>query len=403
MTDIVMPRLSDSMEEGLILRWLIEDGHPVEVGDELLEIETDKATMTWEAETSGVLSIVTPAGETAPVGEVIARLVGPEEAPGDPTASTRQTPVEEPATAETPLDPTPLAAPIAAVSSNGGRSDQPLVTPVARRLAAQRGVTLSSVHGTGPGGRITKADVLGAAGEPPASIPEPSSPARAEELTRTQRQIARRMAEAKATIPHFQVQTEVVMDAPLALRAEIKHTVADGELIPSINDLIVRASALALRAHSRANGSYREDRFELHDRVGVGVAVATEDALIVPTVLDADSKSLMEIAVETRRLADRVRSGEITPSELSGATFTVSNLGMYGVTAITPVVNPPQAAILGVGAIRQVLARDDDQIVDRSVLTLTLSCDHRILYGADAAQFLGRIKRLLEQPLTLLL
>jgi pyruvate dehydrogenase E2 component (dihydrolipoamide acetyltransferase) len=256
--------------------------------------------------------------------------------------------------------------------------------------------------------------VLGAAGAEPAPLPErveappalppPAAPASAtHELTRTQRLIARRMAEAKATIPHFQVQTEVNMDRAVALRAEIKELEPD--TAPSINDLIVRAAALALTRHPHANGSYVDERFELHERVKVGVAVATDDALIVPTIFDADAKSPTQIATEARRAAERVRSGEITPPELSGATFTVSNLGMFGMTAITPVINPPQAAILGVGAIRQTLARDTetDQIVDRALLTLTLSCDHRILYGADAARFLAQIKDLLETPLKLLL
>jgi pyruvate dehydrogenase E2 component (dihydrolipoamide acetyltransferase) len=194
------------------------------------------------------------------------------------------------------------------------------------------------------------------------------------------------------------------MDAALALRAELKTLAAEqvNLTVPSVNDLIVKASALALREHSHANGSYRDGSFELHDRVNVGVAVAAEGALVVPTVFDADTKSVGEIAREVRRLAERVRSNSITPPELSGATFTVSNLGMYGMTAITPVINPPQAAILGVGAARPVLARDGSgEIVERSLLTLTLSCDHRILYGADAARFLADIKALLEAPLRL--
>jgi pyruvate dehydrogenase E2 component (dihydrolipoamide acetyltransferase) len=213
------------------------------------------------------------------------------------------------------------------------------------------------------------------------------------------------MAEAKATIPHFQVQTEVVMDGAIAMRAELKALaeVDDAEIAPSVNDLIVKACALALRRHPHANGSYKEGRFELHERVNVGVAVAADGALVVPTVFDADIKSLGQIATETRRLAERVRSGQISPPELSGATFTVSNLGMYGMTAITPVINPPQAAILGVGSTRATLARDGEQIVDRSLLTLTLSCDHRILYGADAARFLAGVRALLEAPLRLCL
>ena len=211
------------------------------------------------------------------------------------------------------------------------------------------------------------------------------------------------MSDAKSTIPHFQVQTEVVMDRAVALRSELKELAAEGEPAPSVNDLIVKACAAALRLHPQANGSYAGDTFTLHDHVNVGVAVASEGALVVPTVFDADTKSVGQIARETRALAGRVRSGEITPAELEGGTFTVSNLGMYGMTAITPVINPPQAAILGAGAIREVLARQDGEITDRSLLTLTLSCDHRILYGADASLFLAEIKALLESPLRLTL
>jgi pyruvate dehydrogenase E2 component (dihydrolipoamide acetyltransferase) len=406
MTDIRMPKLSDSMEEGLVLQWLIEDGRSVKVGDELVEIETDKATMTYESEAEGVLSVVVPAGTTVPVGEVIARVGATVE-----RTEVVQAPVTNGAPPEDPPVRSPVAptrSPVAVSDTNGAQ----LATPVARRLAATHGIELVAVQGTGPRGRITKADVLSAAGvhaaaaaaPPPASPPSASPPpVAAPGLTRTQQLIARRMAESKATVPHFQVQCEVAMDRALALRDEIK--LLDNEPIPSINDLIVRASALALRNHPRANGSYKGDRFELHEQVNIGIAVATDGALIVPTVFDADRKRPHEIAAETRLLAERVRNQTVTPPELSGATFTVSNLGMYGMTAIMPVINTPQAAILGVGAIRDTLARDPvtQDIVDRKLLTLTLSCDHRILYGADAARFLAEIKALLETPIRLLI
>jgi pyruvate dehydrogenase E2 component (dihydrolipoamide acetyltransferase) len=397
-TEIAMPQLSDSMEQGLVLQWLIEDGAEVQVGDELLEIETDKATMTYISEVAGTLSIIVAEGTTVAVGEPIARVGGAE-----------------------PRAPVEVAADGAerSAAANGGSVGEPAAaTPVARRLAAVHGITLSTVRGTGPRGRITKADVLDAGGleAPPAPAPAPrgsdrgggngggaGAGKRTEQLSRLQQVVARRMAEAKSTIPHFQVQTEARMDAALALRAELKALAAEREnvTVPSVNDLIVKASALALREHPHANGSYRDGGFELHDRVNVGVAVAAEGALVVPTVFDADTKSVGEIAREVRRLAERVRTSTITPPELSGATFTVSNLGMYGMTAITPVINPPQAAILGVGAARETLAREAGEIVERSLLTLTLSCDHRILYGADAARFLADVKALLEAPLCL--
>ncbi|MEA2193221.1 MAG: hypothetical protein QOI73_3342, partial [Solirubrobacteraceae bacterium] len=219
-----------------------------------------------------------------------------------------------------------------------------------------------------------------------------------QELTRIQQVIARRMAESKATVPEFTLRTEIDMEACVRMRAELK---ALGGDVPSYNDMVVRACALALREFPRANGSYRDARFELHSRVNVGVAVAAPDALVVPTIFDADRKSLREIAAESRVLAERVRAGTVTPPQLSGGTFTVSNLGMFGVTDFSAVINPPQAAILAVGALAPRAVVRDGELVARHTMGVTLSCDHRILYGADAAQFLARIRALLEQPLAL--
>ncbi|HEX3909232.1 MAG TPA: dihydrolipoamide acetyltransferase family protein [Solirubrobacteraceae bacterium] len=408
--EIAMPRLSDSMQEGTILRWLIGEGERVEHGAELVEIETDKAGMTYESDLEGVLQILVPEGETVAVGMPIARVgervAGASGGPRPEHAAVAV--VGAAADAEIAADAESAVAP---------GSELP-ATPLARRVARVHGVSLKGLSGSGPRGRILQADVLRAAGvAEPARAPAPERPASAPvgpepvatgkggatrvEPTRTQRLIARRMAEAKATIPDFQVQAEVAMDAAIAFRAELKGIL---ELqAPSLNDLIVKASALALRGHPRANGSYLDGGFELHERVNVGVAVAAEEALVVPVVPDADRKALAQIARETRRLAERVRLGEVTPPELSGATFTVSNLGMYGMSAIVPVINPPQAAILGVGAIREVLARVGGEIVERRLMTLTLSCDHRILYGADASLFLAEVKGMLEAPLQLAL
>jgi pyruvate dehydrogenase E2 component (dihydrolipoamide acetyltransferase) len=266
------------------------------------------------------------------------------------------------------------------------------ISPIARRYAAGRGIRLGSVRATGPGGRIMKADVLAAADGAGAELVEP---------TRLEAVIARRMAEAKSTVPHFQVETEVQMDAAIALRAGLKE-LAGGEPTVSLNDLVVRATALALREHPKANGSYRDGAFELHSRVNVGIAVAAENALVVPTIFDADRLSLGEIGRESRRLAERVRSGSVTPPELAGGTFTVSDLGMFGITALNPVINPPQAAILGIGRTRPTLVRGaDGGVEDASLMTLTLSCDHRILYGAEAARFLAQIRVTLESPMLL--
>jgi pyruvate dehydrogenase E2 component (dihydrolipoamide acetyltransferase) len=312
-------------------------------------------------------------------------------------------------------------------------------SPVARRIAQEQEIDLSTLTGSGPGGRIVKADVEGAGDGPPspavtpggaqtnstasAGIPSSGtdappvgeqagvSTAKGEttivELSRTQQTIARRMAEAKATIPEFTLQTEIEMEACVALRSELKSLGQNDA--PTYNDMVVKACALALRESPRANGGYRDGRLQLHSRVNVGVAVAGEGdgpagaTLVVPTVFDADQKSLGEIARETRALAGRVRDGSITPPELGGGTFTVSNLGMFGVSAFTAIINPPQAAILSVGALGPHAVVRDGEIVARHTMTVTLACDHRILYGADAATFLARIRELLEAPAALTL
>jgi pyruvate dehydrogenase E2 component (dihydrolipoamide acetyltransferase) len=459
MAEIVMPRLSDTMEEGTILRWLIVDGEAVRRGDELVEIETDKATMIYESDLDGVLETIASEGDTLPVGAVIARIGS---ADGGATASDRAAressdggDANEDATA---IDGRAGAAAASAqaeaireavsgsaaettpAASGGGARVK--ASPLARRIARENDVDLRALTGTGPGGRIVKADVQAAAstvsaqtGEatagtsgrpsdtgdtPSAGAPASPSPsaglpgittAKGEttelELSRTQQTIARRMAESKATIPHFALQTDIDMEECVALRVELKRLGhADA---PTYNDMVVKACALALREHPRANSSYRDGRLQLHSRVNVGVAVATESdepaggALIVPTVFDADVKSLGEIAREARALAARVREHSITPPQLGGGTFTVSNLGMFGVTSFTAIINPPQAAILSVGSVRPRPVARDGEIVIRQEMTVTLACDHRILYGADAARFLARIRELLEQPASLTL
>lgn len=437
MGDVVMPRLSDTMEEGTVLRWLKRDGDEVRRGEELVEIETDKATMTYESDQEGALEIVAGEGDTLPVGELIARIGA---APG----SDRPAPAAQPPAADSePQDTSTLKSTQPGGPPVRGPGERIKASPLAKRMAREDGVDLAGLKGTGPGGRIVKADVLAAEQTtgpptsptppsptrpspitppslptPPASPPSRSSPsapapgatAKGEtttvELSRIQQTIARRMAESKATIPDFSLQMDVDMEECVALRTELKalsHPDA-----PTYNDMIVKACALALREHPRANGSYRDARVQLHSRVNVGVAVAASEALVVPTVFDADVKSLGEIARETRALAERVREGTISPPEVGGGTFTVSNLGMYGVRGFTAIINPPQAAILSVGALapRAVVRTDSEgaiEIVPRHTVTLTLACDHRILYGADAAEFLGRIRELLEHPAALTL
>jgi pyruvate dehydrogenase E2 component (dihydrolipoamide acetyltransferase) len=435
--EIVMPRLSDSMEEGTVLKWLKSVGDEVAVGEELVEIETDKANMVYEADAAGTLiEIVAAEGESLPVGEVIARV-----GQGSETAGNRAT-------------------------------SRVKASPIARRIAKEHGFELTAVEGTGPGGRVLKADVEAALASgsvstptlsppvrtesafppapegssapspaqagvasspgitkaPPAPLPAPAGPTpgvsekpetakgqvEVVELTKLQQTVARRMAESKATAPHFYLQAEIDMTAAVEGRAKLKASAKEGEVVPTFNDMVVKACALALREHPRANGAYRDGQIELYSRINVGVAVAAQDALVVPTVFDADQKGLRRIASETRALASRVRDGQITPPELSGGTFTVSNLGMYGISNFHAVINTPQAGILAVGELKakpviREGARQRDpfnevgEIVPRQMMGVTLACDHRILYGADGAQFLARARELLESPLGLAL
>jgi pyruvate dehydrogenase E2 component (dihydrolipoamide acetyltransferase) len=452
MADVAMPRLSDSMEEGTILKWLKSDGDEVSRGDEIVEIETDKANMTYEADQDGTLSIVAQEGDTLAVGETIARIGEGGESNGAAPAEREQEEAgeEERGEAETttataearPREEAPereepeesREEPQPAETGGNGRIK---ASPVARRMARELGLELSGLQGTGPGGRIVKADVEAASKgdgaqaaapaeaapeEAPAAAPEPEQEERkapppvisgeketgkgettTQDLTRLQQTVARRMAESKATAPDFVLNVDVDMEEAVDLRKRLKAAANEGQPVPSFNDFVVKASALALVDFPRANGAYRDGKFELYSRVNVGVAVAGQDALVVPTVFDADSKSLGQISRETRALAERVRAGAITPPELSSGTFTVSNLGMFGIQSFVAVINPPQAAILAVGAMAPTPVVRDGEVVVRNVMRLTLACDHRILYGADAAEFLGRIRERLENPLQLAL
>ncbi|HET6999429.1 MAG TPA: dihydrolipoamide acetyltransferase family protein [Solirubrobacterales bacterium] len=445
MADIVMPRLSDSMEEGTILTWLKQVGEEIAVGDELVEIETDKANMAYESDVAGTLTeILAEEGETLAIGTPIARVgdsgegsersaagpvaeVSPTVLGGEAASAPRGAPTSAPPAGETDKAP---------ASNDGGRVK---ASPVARRIAKEKGIDLSTITGSGPGGRVVKKDVKKAAasagdagvgvprgaegrlapstvGETPVAGPAAAaagpmavSPETAkgqvtyEDLSKLQSTVARRMSESKATAPHFYLEAEIDMSRAVEARARLKETAVEGEVVPSFNDMIVKACALALREHPRANGAYRDGRFELYSRVNVGVAVAAQDALVVPTVFDADQKGLRQIATESRTLAQRVRNGQVTPPELSGGTFTVSNLGMYGIDNFSAVINTPQAAILAVGAIKERPVVRDAGLTTAQLLYVTLACDHRILYGAPAAEFLARVRALLEEPLSLAL
>jgi len=410
-----MPRLSDSMEEGTIIKWLKSSGEEVRLGEPIAEIETDKATMTYEADASGFLQIVAAEGESLVIGAVIANLLGSAADAAAAPARVVAAQAPAPPAAETePAAETKPAAQLAAVSARApagvatAAAGRIRASPVARRTAAQLGVDLAAVAGSGPEGRIVKADVVaagngGAAHAAAAAAPELGSKGAVEVIdpSRSQQLIARRMASAKATIPEFQVTVEVDAEAAFDLREQLR---GQAEPLPSVNDLVIKACALALRAHPGLNAAYVDGHFERYGRVNVGVAVAGAGTLVVPTVFDADVKPLTEIAVATRTLAAKVRDGSITPPELSGATFTVSNLGMLGVTRFTAVINPPQAAILAVGAANpRATVGPDGSVSARRVMELTISADHRIVYGADAADFLATVRKRLERPAGLLL
>jgi len=412
-----MPRLSDSMEEGTVLGWLKSVGEQVAVGDELVEIETDKANMVYESDVAGTLvEILAEEGATMPIGEVIARVGDAGEAPsGDAEPAARPEAEAQAAGATEPraAEPAPAGTGAGAAAADGRIK----ASPLARRMARERGIELAGLRGSGPGGRIVKADVerTGAAPGPGPAVAGPPPPGAAErpetargsatavELTRLQQTVARRMAESKATAPHFYLNTEIDMSRAVAARSRIKAASGADEVVPSFNDMVVKACALALREFPRANGAYRDGRVEEYSRVNVGIAVAAQDALVVPTLFDADGKGLRQIAVESRQLAERVREGTITPPELSGGTFTVSNLGMFGVTSFSAVINPPQAGILAVGSIDQVPVVRDGEVVPGRRMSVNLACDHRILYGADGARFLARVRDLLEEPVFLAL
>jgi pyruvate dehydrogenase E2 component (dihydrolipoamide acetyltransferase) len=436
-TDVMMPRLSDSMEEGTVLKWLVDVGGEVKRGEPLVEVETDKANMTYEADTDGVLiEVLAQEGETLPIGQAIARIGSADEATGDRQQATGDTAQAEPASEEPepepdqPSEEEPAPEPQPSdtrhpTPDTQSGTDRVKASPVARRMAREMGLELAGIEGSGPGGRIVKSDVEAAAqgggtavkerpaDEQPTPDTRPPTPdtqsaadgakgtVTTQELTRLQRTVSRRMAESKATAPEFQLNMEIDMSGCVELRARLKE-VADPA--PSFNDMVVKACAAALREFPRVNGAYRDGQWELYSRINVGVAVAAQETLIVPTIFDAGQKSLGAIAADARALITKVRDGNITPPELSGGTFTVSNLGMYGIETFTAIINPPQAAILAVGALKKKAVVDDaGRIVARDMMGVTLICDHRILYGADGAEFLARVRQLLEQPLSLAL
>ncbi len=383
--ELVMPRLSDTMERGTVARWLKREGDEVHAGDVVAEIETDKATMEYQSDLDGVLlKILVGAGEVAELGAPIA-IVGAagEDVAGPPP----------PATASSAL-PAALKA-----------------SPVARRIAEEKGLDLRQLagRGTGPDGRIVRADVDRLLGRPVLPVPPPQAPppvmapadAEVVEPSRMQQVIARRMTEAKATVPHFYLTAEIDMGRAMEFRGELNEALAAEGVKVSVNDLIVRACGLALREHPQFHRSYIDGKLHYHPSANIGVAVALEDGLIVPVVRGVEAKTLRQVAAETRDLAQRARDGQLKQPELEGATFSVSNLGMLGVTHFAAIINPPEPGILAVGATVERAVPRDGEVVIRPIMAVTLSVDHRASSGADGARFLQSVARYLEAPILL--
>jgi pyruvate dehydrogenase E2 component (dihydrolipoyllysine-residue acetyltransferase) len=418
MADVNMPKLSDTMEEGTIVEWKKSSGDEVHKGDLLAEVESDKATFDLEAEDDGTLEILVDKGVPAKIGAAIARIgaggsapVAEKKAPA-PKAEKKQEAKPEPQPAAEEAPPPP-ARPREQPSRGDGQAAAPTeikASPLAKRIAEEMGVDLRSISGTGPDGRIVKEDVLAAAGgdaRRERRRPEaPAAPGGPEveviEPTRMQATIAKRMAEAKATVPDFNVTVEARVDEAVKLRQQLKESVPGAEKV-TMTDLLMRACALALRKFPEVNTSWVEGRFQRKRSINIGLAVPPSQGLglLVPVVHDVDRKDLVQISIESRQVIERARSGRPGEHDLTGGTFSISNLGMYGVDEFVAIINPPESAILAVGAIKDVPVVEDGRIVPGKVMRMTLSVDHRVFYGQTAAQFMAEVKRLIENPVTL--
>jgi pyruvate dehydrogenase E2 component (dihydrolipoamide acetyltransferase) len=425
-TKVHMEALSPTMEEGQVVKWLKSEGDEVASGDVLAEIETDKATMELVARGDGQLRrILLAEGGTAPVGEVIAIIAGADEDVtaliGDGTGAPRTAPESSAGPAEAPVATAapPIPEPVEAGTASGEVDDThvPAVgdrrvkaSPLARRLAAEAGVDLGSLVGSGPGGRIVKRDVETAAvagqREP---TPAPAGARPADEdyvdvpLSQMRKTIAKRLVESVGPVPHFFLTVDVDMSRTMAARERINAMLeSQGQRI-SLNDIIIRATAAALRRHPECNAAWQGDAIRRYDRVHIGVAVAIEDGLITPIVRDAHTKGVAEISEEVRELAGRARDKKLQPHEYMGATFSISNLGMFGIHEFTAVINPPEAGILAVGAVVETPVVEDGQVTIRPRMRITMSCDHRVIDGALGARFLATLRGMLEEPAAILI
>jgi len=419
-TNILMPALSPTMTEGNLARWLKQEGERIKAGDVIAEIETDKATMEVEAVDEGILGrILVPAGtQGVKVNDVIAVLVETGEAV--PAAGAAPKAAAAPAAAPAPVTAPVAAAPAPVAAPASG--DRVFASPLARRMAAQAGLDISKIAGSGPNGRIVKADVDAALSRGPAPVaaaapalaaaPRPAAPVAitaphtAVPNSSIRKVIARRLAESKATIPHFYVSTDVEIDALLKIRADLNARSpkdGPGAFKLSVNDLVIKATAVTLRRFPNVNAMWTEDAIlQLHD-VDISVAVSIPDGLITPIVKNADIKGLAAISTEMKDLAARAKAGKLKPEEFQGGGFSISNMGMYGVRDFAAIINPPQAGILAVSAGEQRPVVKNGALAIATVMTLTLSVDHRVIDGALAAEFLQALKRNIEDPLSLML
>ena len=435
-----MPKLSPTMEEGQISRWLKKEGDKVSMGEPLAEIDTDKATMEMQALANGVLrKILITEGQSAPLGQTIAVIGEPNEdiasllSEAQAAAPKQEPPKQEQAQAQEQEKPAPTPPPqakaAAAASSpkpaapvaNGrqpqataGDSGRMIVSPLAARMAAEAGIDLRSLQGSGPNGRIIKRDIEEAMSQPKAAPAQPSypravepgqvqpiaaSPYRDEPASEIRKVIAKRLVTSLGPVPHFFLTTEIEMDRAAEMRKGIN--ALDPDLKISVNDIIIKVAAAALRRHPEVNASFQGNFIRYYEHADIGVAVAIEDGLITPVVRSADQKALSEIAGEVRELAERARSRRLKPEEYTGASFSISNLGMFGIDEFTAVINPPEGAILAIGAMSAKPVVRDNEIVIRQIMRVTMSCDHRVIDGATGAKFLQTFKKILENPLYL--
>ena len=403
-SEVVLPQMGADMEEGTIVRWLKNEGDPVERGEIIAEIETDKANVEIEAFESGLFrKTLASEGDTVDVGTVIAIIAAQDDdiaayekgavaaaAPAAEKADAKEATVEKAEVAAKPTKPP------------AGKDGRVRASPVARKLAEERGIDLATLAGTGPDGRIVRRDVDARIEKGPA--PEkPPVPAAVEVVgvSKMRQAIARRMSQSKREAPHYYITLDIDMTDAERLRRQLRESVGD-ELRVSVNDLIVKASAMALERHPDFNTWLVDGEVRRHEAINVCIAIALEDGLIAPAILDCGNKRVAEIGSDSRSLAERAKSGKLRPAEISDGTFTVSNVGMFGVTSLIAIIQPPQTAILGVGAVRETPVVRDGRVEVASMMTVALSADHRVTDGAQGAQFLSEIRTLLQNPAGLL-